>query len=102
MNIEQLRTAGGFVALEPVKVPVTWKEHTFDVFIRHLSFGDVERLTAAENSTVALIAASVLLGDEQAPLTFADAERLDVSLATKLLEAINGVNAGTAGADPKN
>ncbi len=42
MNIEQLRTAGGFVALEPVKVPVTWKEHTFDVFIRHLSFGDVD------------------------------------------------------------
>lgn len=99
MNLEQLRTAGGFVALEPVQVPVTWKEHSFDVFIRQLSFGAVERLTAAENSTVALIAASVLLGDEKTPLTVADAECLDVSLATKLLEAINLVNAG---ADSKN
>ncbi|MBN8515283.1 phage tail assembly chaperone family protein, TAC [Accumulibacter sp.] len=99
MNLEQLRTAGGFVALDPVKVPVAWKAHNFDVFVRQLSFGDVERLTAAENSTVALIAASVLLGEERTPLAAADAERLDVSLATKLLEAINLVNAG---ADPKN
>ncbi|WP_291986386.1 phage tail assembly chaperone family protein, TAC [Candidatus Accumulibacter sp. ACC007] len=99
MNLEQLRTAGGFIPLEPVKVPVAWKGNDFDVYIRQLSFGDVERLTSAENSTVALIAASVLLGDDKTPLAAADAERLNVSLATKLLEAINLVNAG---GDPKN
>lgn len=50
MNLEQLRTAGGFVALDPVKVPVAWKAHNFDVFVRQLSFGDVERLCPFGNA----------------------------------------------------
>lgn len=93
MNLEQLRTAGAFVSTEPVKVPVTWKDHSFDLYVRKLAFGDAERLMNDEqNSTVALIAAAVLLGDEQTPITRDDAERLDVSLAAAMLTAINQVN----------
>jgi hypothetical protein len=94
MNLEQLRTAGAFVSNEPVKVPVTWNEHSFDLYVRKLAFGDAERLMNDEkNSTVALIAAAVLLGEEKAPLSREDAERLDVSLAAAMLTAINQVNA---------
>ncbi|UCV27009.1 phage tail assembly chaperone family protein, TAC [Ferribacterium limneticum] len=96
MNLEQLRTAGAFVSSEPVKVPVTWKDHSFDLYVRKLAFGDAERLMNDEqNSTVALIAAAVLLGEgaEQTPITRDDAERLDVSLAAAMLTAINQVNA---------
>jgi hypothetical protein len=97
MNIEQLRAAGGFVADEPVKVPVTWKDKTFDVHIRRLAFGDVERMMRDEvNSSVDLIAASVLLGDDFTPISHEDAARLDVTLAGALLTAVNEVNA------PKN
>ena len=96
MNIEQLRTLGAFVSTEPAKASVTWNEHTFDVHIRRLSFADVERLIQSGNSSVNLIASTILLGDDLTPITVEQAEQLDVSLAAKLLEAINTVNGSAA------
>ena len=92
MNLEQLRTAGAFVDVEPVKTPIIWKEHHFDVYIRRLSFGDMERISTSGNSTVNLIANAVLLGEEKQPITAEDAARLDISLAAKLIEAVNEAN----------
>ena len=96
MNLQDLQQAGAFVSAEPVKVPVSWKENNFDVYVRLLSFGDIERMSAGENSAVALIASAILLGDDRTPLSEEDAKRLDTSLAVKLLDAVNSVNA------PKN
>ena len=62
MNLEQLRTAGAFIDAEPVKTPITWKEHHFDVYIRRLNFGDMERISASGNSTINLIAIVALSG----------------------------------------
>jgi hypothetical protein len=93
MNLEQIKAAGAFISQEPVKVAVSWKGNDFDVYVRQLSFGDIERMSSGDNSAVALIASAVLLGDDRAPLTEEDAKRLDVTLAAKLLEAVNTVNA---------
>ena len=95
MNLGQLKEIGGFIQSEPVKVPVEWKGHTFDVFIKKLAFGDVEALLANEDDrsrSAKMIAASVLLGDDQEAISYEDAYRLDVSLATKLIQAINQAN----------
>lgn len=96
MNLQDLQQAGAFISTEPQKHPVEWKDHKFDVHVKALSFGDVERLTG---STCSLLAASILLGDDKQPLTLEQAERLDVSLAAALLNAVNAVNGGNA--DPK-
>lgn len=94
MNLSELRNAGAFVPSEPVKVAVAWKEYTFDVYVRRMAFGDVEALFsgAAEGRSARLIAAAILLGEDREPITFEDACRLDVSLASKLVEAFNEVN----------
>jgi len=94
MNIQDLQKAGAFVSTEPQKHAVEWKDHKFDVHVKALSFGDVERLTAANGSTCSLLAASILLGEDKQPLTLEQAERLDVSLAAALLNAVNAVNGG--------
>lgn len=104
MNMNDLRAMGAFIPGEPEKVSIEWKGNTFDVHVKRLAFGDVEQLMSAEGSrSAAMLAAAVLLGDEREPLTLADAERLDVSLAGKLIEAVNKVNGlvPTEGADPK-
>ena len=94
MNLSEIKAAGGFIPAEPVKVPVEWKEYKFDVFVKRLSFGDVEALFAADDRSrsARMIAAAVLLGENKEPITYEDAYRLDVSLASKLIEAFNSVN----------
>lgn len=94
MNLSEIKAAGGFIPAEPVKVPVEWKEYKFDVFVKRLSFGDVEGLFAADDRSrsARMIAAAVLLGENKEPISYEDAYRLDVSLASKLLEAFNSVN----------
>lgn len=94
MNLAEIRNIGGFVSAEPVKLPVTWKEHTFDVFVKRLSFGDVEKLYGFEDGarSARMISAAILLGEDKEPISYDDAYRLDVSLATKLIEAFNTVN----------
>lgn len=94
MNLSEIKAAGGFIPAEPVKVPVEWKEYKFDVWVKRLSFGDVEGLFAADDRSrsARMIAAAVLLGENKEPISYDDAYRLDVSLASKLIEAFNSVN----------
>ena len=99
MNLSELKNAGAFISTEPVKVPVEWKEHRFDVWVKRLSFGDVETLFAADDRSrsARMIACAVLLGENKEPISYEDAFRLDVSLASKLIEAFNSVNGAQAG-----
>lgn len=94
MNLAEIRNAGGFVPDEPVKVPVEWGGHKFDVFVKRLSFGQVENLFTSDDrsKSARMIAASVLLGEDREPISYEDAFRLDPTLAAKLIEAINTVN----------
>lgn len=94
MNLQEIKAAGGFIPAEPVKVPVEWKEYKFDVWVKRLSFGDVESLFAADDRSrsARMIAAALLLGENKEPISYDDAYRLDVSLASKLIEAFNSVN----------
>jgi hypothetical protein len=98
MNLSELKKIGGFIDTAPVKVPVSWNGNDFDVHVRRLAFGDVERLMQAEgNPSIAMIAAAVMLGDELEPMTREDAERLDVTLAAELIKAINSINGVQSG-----
>lgn len=94
MNLSEIKAAGGFIPAEPVKVPVEWKDYKFDVWVKRLSFGDVEGLFAADDRSrsARMIAAAVLMGEDKEPISYEDAYRLDVSLASKLIEAFNSVN----------
>lgn len=94
MNLAEIRNAGGFVSDEPVKVSIGWGAHKFDVFVKRLSFGQVENLFTSDDrsKSARMIAASVLLGEDREPITYEDAYRLDPTLAAKLIEAINTVN----------
>lgn len=94
MNLAEIRNIGGFVPAEPTKREIVWKDYRFDVFVKRLSFGDVEQLYSVNDGSrsARMIAAAVLLGENKEPITYADACRLDVSLATKLIEAFNAVN----------
>lgn len=100
MNLSELRNAGGFISPEPQRVPIDWKGHHFDVYVKRLSFGDVEAMLAGEDDrsrSAKMIAASILLGTAREPITYDDAYRLDVSLATKLINAINTANGTPSG-----
>ena len=99
MNLSELKNAGAFISTEPVKVPVEWKGHQFDVWVKRLSFGDVETLFAADDRSrsARMIASAILLGENKEPISYDDAYRLDVSLASKLIEAFNSVNGAQAG-----
>ena len=102
MNITELKAAGGIIAAQPVKKRVTWEREgaepvEFDVHVRRLSFGTLERLLTAETDdrsrSAAYLSATVLLGDEGSePLTYDDAFQLDPSLAAVLMTAVRDVN----------
>lgn len=104
MNLAEIRNAGGFIQGQPERVPVKWREYEFDVFVKRLSFGDVERLFNGEDDrsrSAAMIAACVLMGENKEPISYNDAYQLEVTLATKLIEAVNQVN-GTGGNQSPN
>lgn len=94
MNLAELRNAGGFVAAEPVKFLVEWREFSFDVWVKRLSFGDVENLYEQDDRSrsARMIATAILLGENKEEISYEDAYRLDVSLAAKLIDAFNKVN----------
>jgi hypothetical protein len=98
MNLEQLKAAGAFLPRDNVKAEIEWNGNTFDIHVRRLAFGDVERLLNSDgNPSVSMIAAAVLIGEEQAPISYEDAERLDVTLAAALVAAVNSVNGAPSG-----
>lgn len=94
MNLAEIRNAGGFVSAEPVKAEIKWNKHRFDVWVKRLSFGDVEAIYATDDRSrsARLISSAVLLGEDKEPISYDDALRLDVSLAAKLIEALNSIN----------
>lgn len=96
MNLADLKAAGAFVAPEPIKESVTWNGHTFDVWVKPVSFADSEKMITAMASGDAskgalLLSNSVLLGDNQEPLAYEDALRLDPNLAITLVQAVQKV-----------
>lgn len=94
MNLAEIRNIGAFVSTEPVKQEIEWKEYRFDVFVKRLSFGDIETLYSVEEGSrsARMISTAILLGENKEAISYDDAFRLDVALATKLIEAFNVVN----------
>jgi hypothetical protein len=109
MDLKQLQELGGFVPKLPIKRPVTWQpvnddgtpkgdELTFDVFIRKLSFGALERLfddkqPIDRQRMSAYIADAVSLGDEgKQRISYQQAMELEPTLATALMNAVGEVN----------
>lgn len=102
MDLTKLQEIGGFVPSAPVKKEVIWQpvegeSVTFTVHIKKLSAGSVERLwsdTRKDRShAAALIAESVLLGDEGTErIPYDKAFELELSLANVLMEAVDSVN----------
>lgn len=102
MNLKELKAAGGFVPAEAVKRSVVWErapgdEVTFDIYVKRLSFGSVERMLTETNEnrsrSAELIAACVRLGENGADaLTYDDAYNLEPSLAKAIGEAVREVN----------
>lgn len=103
MNIKELKARGAFVAAQPVLKNVTWQPPdgdavNFDIFIKRLSFGTVERVFLTEEAdksqSANYIAQAVMLGDEKGKpvsISYQDAYDMEPSFARVLLEAINEV-----------
>lgn len=102
MDLAQLKAAGGFIPSEAVKRSVTWERGpddavTFDIFVKRLSFGAVERmLTEVDTNrsrSAELIAACVRVGEDgKDALSYEDAYNLEPSLAKAIGEALREVN----------
>src|SRR5690625_65470 len=102
MDLTQLKAKCAVVSADLVKAPVTWTHKTpdgtevtdeFDVFVRRVSFGVLERAGQEANRASALIAACVCFGkDGEEVMSYDEACALDPSLATQLVEAVNRVN----------
>jgi len=88
MNLEQLQAAGGFIA-EPKKVPVKWNDLEFDVYVKDISFADMERFAHGHSTTVATVSACVLIGENKEPMTVEQAANLKPGLAQALVDAVN-------------
>lgn len=96
MDLAALKAAGAFVAPEPIKETVTWNGHTFDVWIKPVSFADSEKMLAAMASGDAargalVLSKSILLGDNKEPLSYEDALNLEPSLGMALVQAVQKV-----------
>lgn len=115
MDLQQLRERGAFVSAKPVKKEVVWKhrdpdgnevEDRFDVWVRKLSYGLVEEVTAPVQAAIdsglerrprraikaAVIAAAIELDNRQV-ISYEDAYQLDSSLGSALYLAVAEVNA---------
>lgn len=107
MNLKDLKDKGGFVSSKPVRKDVIWSRKvdgeevsdTFTIHVRPMSYGDIERIFVDpkdqdRSRTAALLAESVLLGDEgKERLSYTDAYQLAPSLAAALSKAVSEVNA---------
>lgn len=116
MKLSELKDKGGIVDAALVKKSVTWirvgddgeKETlAFDVFIKRLSFGVMERVMKADPAdperslTAALISEGVRFGDSgEEEISYVDAFQLQPGLARVLSIAVKEVN--LAGDPAKN
>jgi hypothetical protein len=101
MKLSELKSKGGFVPTEPVKVSVRWERPDetmeFDVHVRRLPAGEFERIYAdpkdkERSKTAALISACILFGEKaDESISYKDAYQLEPSLASALINAITEV-----------
>jgi len=106
MNLAEFKSKGVCVDLAPIRKTITWShpdEHgqqitdTFDVWVRRLSFGAVDRLSKTEDNdrsrNAELIAASIRLGEHaEETLPYDVAYSLHTSLAIELVRVVGEVN----------
>lgn len=106
MNLAEFKSKGACVDLAPVRRTVSWShtdEHgepitdTFDVWVRRLSFGSIDRLSKTDDSdrsrNAELIAASIRLGEHaEEALPYDVAFSLHTTLAIELVKVISDVN----------
>ena len=107
-NLSQLRTAGGILSREPVKVTGTWKhngpdgeeiEDTFEIGVVKVSFGDMADLYKEKDreQLAVSLSKSVMFANDKGKLeliSYDDAYRLDPGLGTVILELVRQVNGG--------
>lgn len=106
MNLAEFKSKGACVDLAPVRRTVTWS-HTdekgdpitdsFDVWVRRLSFGTIDRLSKTDEGdrsrNAELIAASIRLGEHaEEALPYDVAFSLHTTLAIELVRVIGEVN----------
>jgi hypothetical protein len=119
MNLAELKSKGACVDLAPVRRSVSWthkdesgEEITdiFDVWVRRLSFGAIDRLSktdeAERSRNAELIAACIRLGEHaEEAMPYDVAYSLHTSLAIELVRAIgevNRLNEAEVGDSPKD
>ena len=111
MRLQDFGTNGMFVADEPVRKSVKWKnpkgeEFEFDVLIKRVSVAELEaRLYASQQGrsvSATTISQSIVLGDTGEPMKYEDAARLDPTFARVLLDAIREVNTAETEDSAKN
>lgn len=108
MDLNQLKEKGGIVEAGLVKKEITWTRYNdedkkvtdkFDVFIRRLGFGLMERVMTADPSdpdrsiSASLISEAIRLGENgEEVMTYVDAYQLQPTLAACFTKAIKEVN----------
>lgn len=101
MDLKELKGKGGFVPSALVKKSVQWEHNgetlDFDIFVRRLSFGVIEKMLAnndnEQSRTSMLIAACICLGDGgKESLSYDDAYQLEPTLARVFADALKEVN----------
>lgn len=108
MKLSELKQKGGIVDASLVKKSVEWTHldeagkvvtDSFDVFVRRLGYGVMERAMRPDPNdperslTAALISEAILLGEQaDEPISYRDAFQLQPSLAKVLAVAIREVN----------
>lgn len=106
MNIDDLKSLGGFASERGEKRPIEWNGHKGEVFVRQVSFGRIvatQALPDAERN-IELVRECIRLGDNgDVELTREQVETLTPALAAAFMSAIAEVNAlGEGAVDPKN
>lgn len=105
LKLADLKARGACVDTAPVRRSVTWLHtvngeeitDTFDVWVTRVSFGTIDRMSAAQQSersrNAELIAASIRLGEHaEEEVTYDIAYSLHPMLALELVRAVGEVN----------
>ena len=117
MKLTDLKSRGAFVGNVPQRKTIQWSQidpgtgervtDNVDIFVRPLSFGDVERIYVNgfggddRSRAAALICARVLLGENaEERLSYEEAYSLEPGLGAAMIKAIEDV--GEPGEAPKN
>lgn len=93
LNLKDLETGGGIYTGLPEKEVIEWDGVEYEIYVKKLPFGEIERIMKSESYTTALIAAGIRLGkDGKESLTYDQVSLLKPELARKFANAVNKVN----------